>query len=319
MPKLSVIVPMYNIENYIEKCLLSIQNQTFRDYICYVVCDGSKDGSLVIAKKFEADEHFVVLEKENGGLSDARNYGLKYVDSEYVMFIDGDDFLENNCFETCVLQMENKNLDIFIFGYNQYYTETKKKEVIHLGVNDGVYCLKDNKDLLFKTPNAAWNKIYKTSLFKENNIGYPLNSRYEDLGTTAKLLYLAKTIGYQDIPLYNYLIDRPNNISTQIDEKLYHIFDMSKEIIDFYHKEGAFEDYQNELAVLIKRNIISALRKVVTIRDKNFVNSFIDHAFDFEDMYLPKKNIYQIENVKDDKVYLNRLLCKTYYSIKRRK
>ena len=239
MAKIDVVVAIYNIEGYLRRNLDSFVNQSFKDYRILCVNDGSKDNCEEIIKEYVAkDERFILLNKENGGLSDARNYGLKHVTSEYVMFIDGDDYLEENCLEECYKHMKKDKLDMFVFGYNQINLEDNTNEFIPMSIEDGVYNLKDKHELLAYTPNAAWDKCYKTSLFIENDIEYPFGYRHQDLGTTPKLLAKAERVGYLNKPLYNYILDRPNNISTQIDEKIFHIVDMSEEIVKWYEKEN---------------------------------------------------------------------------------
>ena len=320
MAKVSIVVPIYNVYDYLDRNLESLMKQTYKDIEVLCINDGSTDKSQEIIDKYvNLDSRFKAFIKKNGGLSDARNYGLKYVDSEYVMFIDSDDFVEDTMVEECVTAMDDNHLDMFVFAYNQYYTETDTKEFISLGIKDGIYSLRDNKEILAKTPNAAWNKMYRTCIFKDNGIEYPFGYRHQDLGTTAKLMYLSDKIGYKDVALYNYLIDRPNNITRQIDNKIYHIIDMCQEILDYYQDNGIYEDYYNELNYLVEGNLIQSLRKSMKLKDKKFVYKFIDDVFDFMNKYFYKKNSkYSVINDKSDRVYLNRCLCKLYYAYKNR-
>ena len=316
MNTISIIVAIYNVEDYLDKCLKSIKYQTFSNYVCYCVNDGSTDGSESIINRYLDDPRFIILDKSNGGLSDARNYGLKYVDTEYVMFVDGDDYLEKNLLQEAMNRLNDSNADLFVFGYNQAYLSNNKIERIDLNIENGIYSLKEKRELLAFTPNAAWNKIYKTSLFKNNNIEYPFGYRHQDLGTTGKLLLKANKIEYYSEPLYNYIIDRPNNITSQVDNKLYHIIDMCKEIIDYYKKENIFNEYKQELEYLVKANCIQSLRKAMNIKDKKFVYKFIDDIFELFDTYfIDAKHTYYDYFDKHDKVYLSKIKCKLYYLI----
>lgn len=318
MAKVDIVVPIYNVEEYLERNLESLKNQTYQDIRVLCINDGSTDNSQAVIDRFAAsDKRFESYDKVNGGLSDARNYGLKYVNSEYVMFIDSDDFCEPTMVEESLNAIEENHADMVVFGYNQYYTETNQKEEIKLGVERGVYSLKENHSILAYTPNAAWNKLYRTKLFIDNDIHYPFGYRHQDLGTTAKLMYLSNKIVYIDKPLYNYLIDRPNNITRQIDNKIYHIIDMSKEILDYYRTHNVYDDYYDELNYLIERNLIVALRKSVKLKDKKFVFKFIDDVFAFKKEYFNRKNQkYEIKSVKDDVIYMNKILLKIYYIYK---
>ena len=314
MNRISIIVAIYNVENYLRKCLESVKNQTYNDFDVYCVNDGSTDGSEEIIKEYLNDNRFNLLNKNNGGLSDARNYGLKEVNTEYVMFVDGDDYLEKDLLQEAMSIIESSNSDLLVFGYNQVYLTDNKTEKIDLGIKDGIYSLKDKKEILAFTPNAAWNKIYRTSLFKNNNIEYPFGYRHQDLGTTGKLLLKANKVEYLNKPLYNYIIDRPNNITSQVDNKLYHNIDMCKEIVEYYKKENVFEEYKEELEYLVKANCIQSLRKSMNIEDKKFVYKFIDDVFVlFNTYFKDAKHTYYDHFDKHDQVYLSKIKCKLYY------
>lgn len=321
MKKVSVIVAIYNIENYLNKCLESLRLQTFLDYEVLCVNDGSTDNSKMIIEEYcIKDNHFILLDKENGGLSDARNYGLKHCDSEYVMFVDGDDFVEKDFIKDAYEMAQKHSSDIVVFDYNQYYLSTNTKEIIHEPFEEAkAYSLKDNKEILCCISNCAWNKLYKRSLFVENNIEYPKGYIQEDLGTTAKLLYLANKISFISHPLYNYLIDRPNNISQEKNEKIYHTLAMCESIISFYKDNSVFEEYYEELKCLCIKNILWSLRKLPYYTDKKFVNKFIDDAFDFIKKYFEDfpKSKYSLYTYKEDKIYLNKFLLKSYLFYKR--
>ena len=318
MAKVDIVVPIYNVEEYLDKNIKSLINQTYQDIRIICVNDGSTDNSASIIEKYIKEDCRVELySKENGGLSDARNYGLKKVNSEYVMFIDSDDFCEPEMVETALDEAEKTEADMVVFGYNQYYSKTNTKEQISLNVADGVMNLENNPELIAYTPNCAWNKLYKTSLFVENGILYPKGFRYEDLGTTSKLILLSEKIAYINKPLYNYLIDRPNNITQQVDEKLYHVLKMCNEIITFYKERNSFEKYYNELNYLVERNLINALRKVVNLKNKKFVFKFIDDTFKFKnDVFKIKNSKYDVQLENGDSIYLNKLSLKFYYIYK---
>lgn len=321
MALIDIIVPIYNVEKYVEKTLSSLSKQSLSDIRVLCIDDGSSDNSKGVVLSFcEKDSRFSYFHKENGGLSSARNFGLEKVEAPYVMFIDGDDFCEVDMAKACYEELINSDSDIVIFNYYQYYLVDNKQEEIISPIKPGVYSLEKNPEILFLTANAAWNKCYKTSLFKDNNIIYPLGYRHQDFGTTPKLLALAKKVSYLAKPYYNYLIDRPNNITGQIDKKLTHILAMSEEIINWYLAKGLFNKYQKYLAQLIWLNYQSSLRKVVKINDYKFVNKFIDTIFNSYEVHF--KGIKLRTSVdKYDFIYNRRYLCKlyAYYLYLRRK
>lgn len=320
MNDLSVIVAIYNVEEYLDKCLSSLANQrTDKKYEVICVNDGSNDGSRdIILKYVDKYKNFTIMDKINGGLSDARNFGLKYSNSKYISFVDGDDFVSDDYVEKIIENMNDEDLDMFVFSYNQYYLATCNSEKINLKIEDGVYNLSNNKELLAYTPNAAWNKAYKRSLFIDNDIEYPYGYRHQDLGTTPKLLLKSNKVGYMNVALYHYLVDRPNNITTQIDEKIYHIVDMAKNVMDYYKAENEFDNYVNEFEYLVKRNFIQSLRKAMNLKDKKFVYEFIDCVFDVENEYFKNsEHKYDLIEEDGDDVYLSKKKVKSYYIFKR--
>lgn len=135
MIKVSIIVPFYNVENYIEKCLKSLVNQTLKDIEILLVNDGSKDGSEEIAKKFieTYPNKIVYFKKENGGLSDARNYAIPYAKGEYIAFLDSDDYVEPNMYEEMYNKAKEQTLDYvecdFLWEYPDKVLESKGKRI----------------------------------------------------------------------------------------------------------------------------------------------------------------------------------------------
>lgn len=201
----SVIVPIYNVEKYLKQCIESILNQTFYDFELILVEDGSPDSCCKICDNYHLlDSRIVVIHKENGGLSDARNAGLEIAKGEYIVFVDSDDWIEPQYLEILYNKISEYNADIVICGY--YITDENgnieknivtKKEYI-LDSNQALNELVKDK----KIENYAWNKIYKYSLFK--NIRYPVGKIFEDIYTTYKLFLLASKIGVINFSLYNY-------------------------------------------------------------------------------------------------------------------
>ncbi len=322
MDLVSIIVPIYEVEAYLESCLHSIKNQTYSNIEVFCVNDGSKDQSRDIALRFtQEDSRFILLDKENGGLSDARNYALSYVKGKYIFFVDSDDSLEKNAIEIMMETATKYDADLIIGDYNQYWQTTNVKEKItsaHL--ENQMYTLKSNPELLSTIQNCAWNKLYRTSLFTEYSIEYPKGKRYEDLGTTYRILSEAKRIYFVHTPIYNYLIDRPGNITSAADHKLYDIFDMILINIDYFEKKQEYQLYYPYLRELAVNNIVECLRKLPKLQDKKFVNDFITHTFIFLKIHFKdyKKHTYQSIATKADHIYLSEFKLKVYCALKRR-
>ncbi len=321
MAKVTIVVPIYNVEKYLHRNLTSLMNQTYTDIEVLCVNDGCTDHSGDVIAEFVAkDSRFVRLDKKNGGLSDARNHGMKFATGEYIMFIDSDDFVAETMVEACLQRMEKDNLDMVVFDYDQYFDETNTSETIRMPFEDNrIYSLENCSELVAYCNNAAWNKMYRFDLFKKHNIEYPFGYRHQDLGTTFRLLTFCKRIGFIHESLYFYLADRPNNISQMIDKKLYHIVDMCTINIEFYKEKGLFEKHKEELQYLCMINFMVALRKAIRLTDKEFVFTFIDQVFDVMEFHFGslKWKKYSPAESKSDKIYLHRWSTKMYYLVKK--
>ncbi len=321
MPKVSVIVPIYNVEKYLEKCLTTLQNQTFSDIEIFCVNDGTKDNSQDIVDRFAAkDSRFIPLIKENGGLSDARNFALPHVTGDYIAFVDSDDFVEEDMIKALYERAIKDDLDLVICDFYQYYVETGDRECLgNRFSEDKVYRLEETPELLCYVNNCAWNKLYRASLFKDTGIRFEKGLLYEDLPNTTRMLYLADKIGFVNKPLYNYLSDRPNNIMTTSDERVYHILKVEDIYLNFYKEHNVFEKYYEELKYVSVINIMSILRKTPTYKDYKFAEKFVDDCFDFINKYFPDypKGKYPFYSYDSDKVYLNRTKLKWYLRYRR--
>ena len=191
----SVVVPVYNIEQYVGECLTSLVAQDYVDIEIIVVDDGSTDRSGEICDEFaEKDTRIVVYHKENGGLSDARNYGLSKAKGAWVIFVDGDDYVRKRFVSDLYLASKDNDADIVVCGYNDVVPLNKKMS----GVDATCRLLtrQENIDIV------AWNKIYRKKMFR--NIKYPVGEKYEDALTTYKLYSSAKTVVMISKSLYTY-------------------------------------------------------------------------------------------------------------------
>ena len=316
MCKLTVVVAIYNVGEYLDRCLNSLSKQSSGDYVVYCVNDGSSDNSRDVILKYVDNKKFFLFDKENGGASSTRNYGLAKCTSKFISFVDGDDYVSYDYVKTIIEHMESNDDDMLVFAYNHHYLADGSVSPIAFNFDEGIYNLRDKKELLAYTLNAPWNKSYKTSLFKDTKIEYPLRYRHQDLGTTPKLLLKANRIEYLNKSLYTYVVDRPNNVTGVVDKNINHIIVMCDEVVKYYINQGVFEEFKDELNYLVKRNLILFLRKAMRMNDKKFVYSFIDCVFDFENKYFNKSCKYQIVEEKGDDVYLDKFKCKLYYFLK---
>ena len=214
-PLISVIVPVYNVEDYIDECIESIISQTYSKLEIIIVNDGSKDRSREKCEKYVGlDNRIRIIDKSNGGLSSARNAGIKVATGDYLCFIDSDDYIENTMIESLLRVSQMEQADIVCCNYdnvNEKSGTISKHNIRFQGIEK--YNRQEAHELMlaedfFKC--FAWNKLYKKELF--DNIQYPEGLHYEDILTLYKLIKKANTIVFTSEPLYHYRV-RENSIT----------------------------------------------------------------------------------------------------------
>ncbi len=214
---ISVIIPVYKVEKYLEKCIQSVINQTYENLQIILVDDGSPDNCGKICDEYAKKDHRIeVIHKSNGGLSDARNKGLEIAKGEYIGFVDSDDYIEADMYEVLYNLLKQYNADVSICNF---YTVSQGKISIKNadnGINEynRIEILKEI--LLDKNIQSyAWNKLYKKELFDE--IKYPIGKKYEDIGTTFFLLEKCNKVVVTGKSEY-YYINRQDSIVNNVTE-----------------------------------------------------------------------------------------------------
>ena len=207
MPLVSIIVPVYNVDRYIKKCLDSIKSQSYKNIEVIVVDDGSTDMSGNIADEYvKTCSNFCVFHKKNGGLSDARNFGLKKANGEWVAFIDSDDYVEPEFIEKLLHFAIQKDADMSTCSFRPFTDDAsvlKKTPVFNKTEMSGIEAI--NYIMEDKLPIGICFSIFKTDLFKKNKIEFPLGREHEDLISRFMLLYHSKKVAFLNEKLYNYL------------------------------------------------------------------------------------------------------------------
>ena len=219
MPKISVIVPVYNTEKYLDKCINSILEQKNVDYEIIVVNDGSTDNSSEVIKKYLLNngDKIKYFEKQNGGLSDARNYGVNKAIGDYLCFVDSDDYIDSNLFsnlEKYILQ------DVDLIKYkcirvnsNHEILEKVEGPVFETTSGEEAFNMLYSSDVLLE---PAWLYLYKREFYLNNKFSFPVGNYHEDWATTPYIIILAKTVASADVYGYYYVqssnsITRDNN------------------------------------------------------------------------------------------------------------
>ena len=203
MPEISIIVPIYNVEKYLHQSLDSIRNQTFSDWECILVDDGSKDSSPDICDEYaKEDQRFKVIHQSNGGVSKARNTGLENASGKYIAFVDPDDWVEKIYLETFHRLITKYDADIVQCGFSREFTEFSRKKPLtdkekQLSRDEAIYLL------LFPSgiPSLLWSKLYKKEVVKEK---FPIGKTYEDAYTMPSWFLHAKKVVVSPDLTYHY-------------------------------------------------------------------------------------------------------------------
>ena len=255
-PLVSIIIPVYNVNNYLRRCLDSVVGQTYQKLEIILVDDGSTDNSGKICDEYaQIDNRIIVVHKINGGLSDARNVGIDIASGKYIAFIDSDDFVSTKYIQILLEEIMKKNADIAICKYvkgsrDDFVKENNKKRKIKCFKS--VEMLKNWHGKYKHVETVAWNKLYKLSLFKENNISYPQGYYNEDVQTTHLLINKADNIILIDEVLY-YYFQRKDSITGAISEKKIEDNIYSQKVrMSFFSGNNYQDSYERLLIKLLK-------------------------------------------------------------------
>ena len=235
MDKISIVIPCYNIADSIERCINSVKGQSYENFEALFIDDGSTDNTKdVILENIQNDERMKYLYKENGGVSSARNLGIENATGEYICFIDSDDYVEKDFLKGLYDNLIENGSDISICYFNRVYEDK-------ISVNE----VKNGFYHLIRYP-APWNKICRTSLYRDNNIRFPNARLSEDLGSTSKLLMLSDKVSVVEKPLYNY-IQNPTSSMHTYDDRIYEVYAITEDIESFAKSNNLFEKFFDEL------------------------------------------------------------------------
>lgn len=246
-PKISLIIPVYNVEKYIDNTLNSVLAQTFKDYEVIMINNGSTDKSLEILKKYaQKHKNFKLINQHNRGLSNARNAGVKAAKGEYIAFLDSDDFLAPAFLEVLYNSAITNCADISCCNYYLYYDKNCRKVYMPFTAKTGVYSNEVAlKKLILDTTFHffLWNKLFKRSLFIDNNISF-YDMYFEDVAVCPQLFYYANQISFVNKPLYYYRRHKGSVISL-IDAPKTNDFIKSLGIIrNFLEEKKIYEKYK---------------------------------------------------------------------------
>ena len=308
MPKVSVIVPFYNVEKYIEKCLETLVNQTLDDIEIILVNDGSKDKTVDIVKKYKEmySNKIVYLEKENGGLSDARNYAIPYARGEYIAFLDSDDYVETNMYKEMYEIAQKENSDMVECNFIWEYPN---KTRIDIGTT-----YNNKHEMIEKIRVVAWNKLIKREILEKSKVQFPKGYRYEDVEFTYKLIPFLEKVSFCKTPMVHY-VQREGSISNVQNKRNAEIFDVMEHVMDYYKENNLYEEYYQEIEYLYSRYAFcSSFLRIVKIKDKEIRKQLLDMTWNnvYEKFPDWKKNKILNTDKSKKNIYLKTINKITY-------
>ena len=249
----SIIIPVYNNEKFLKKCLESVINQSIENIEIICIDDGSTDNSLKILKKYESqDKRIKIISQMNSGAAIARNKGIDLANGEYILFLDSDDWLELNALEKLLNNVISNDSDLVLFNAVEHKDDGVLKNRIYMDVNSSedynnfTFNYKFNKKFVMNGYLVIWSKFYKTSFLTENNLTFTNHPIFNDIQFHIKSMLLAKKISYCPDILYNYL--RINQPSLQnrvgLTKKSFIILKIMDEIEDYLKENNFYEDLE---------------------------------------------------------------------------
>lgn len=261
MDLITIVIPIYNVEEYLERCIKSVLNQTYKNVEVLLINDGSPDNSDKIMEKFaKKDARIKCFYKENGGLSDARNYAIKKAKGKYICFIDSDDFIDKTYVEKLHNSIKENKSEIAWCNFSKVDDNGKTGSII---INE--------EDLWSFEMASACNKLFLTSLFKKNKIEFPKGIWYEDLATTPRIIFISKKVSWVNEELYNYYYNSSSITKTYSNKSL----DMRKvlEILYEFFFQGKLLEGEKDKEIIeyifLNAGLVDTAFRICSAKDGN--------------------------------------------------
>lgn len=310
-----MIVPVYNTEKYLAKCLDSLVNQSLDDIEIIAIDDGATDKSGEILDRYAElyPSKVVVRHKENGGQASARNMALRLCTGEYIGFLDSDDYVKSDMFQKLYEKAKNCNADYVGCAYTDLL-EQKNTNVVLKEYVGNKPCTTNREMFLGGAKVSPFINFYKRELITDNDIFFPEGMIYEDTGFWAKIVpFIKKPVYVQEALACRVRHDNSTTTITK-PEKVGQIFTVLKDLIDYYQSNKLYEGFYEELEYFCVRILLcSSLERISKVSDKKERNQLLDETFSFlrTNFFSYKKNKY-LKNGKTEKYIIlsNKPLCK---------
>ncbi|MBQ8587540.1 MAG: glycosyltransferase [Oscillospiraceae bacterium] len=307
MPKFSLIVPVYKVEEYLPKCIESVLAQKHQDFELLLIDDGSPDNCGRICDEYAAKypEKILAVHQPNGGAGAARNHGIRLSKGEYILFLDSDDSISEDLLSDLASVIEQNPVDLILYGARVIKDEKETGQLHEDVPTEQVIRVKEHPKLYFGVM-APWNRAYKKTLFTENGIDFATKVWYEDIRVVTKILAVSRTAYRLPKPYYRYIQREGSAMNNKNSGRNVEILYAYDDILSWYEERDLLQPHRAELAFQAVQHILLAATVRVLLIDKKheligrFRSYMEEHFPDFrENPYLPlldsnKQLIYKL-------------------------
>lgn len=313
----SIIIPVYNIKNYLNECVESVINQSYKNIEIIIVDDGSSDGSNKICDFFkQKDNRIKVFHKKNGGLSDARNYGMNRCSGEYICFIDGDDAIPQKYVENLLIPAVNNNADMAITDAIVFESSRRK---IDYGTEPiceiwgSEECMKEML-IANKCGHSAWGKLYKKEIW--NDIKFPEGKLYEDYLTLYRVVAKCNKIIFLSTPMYYYRKRGDSIMNSRVSEKKLSIVEISEDVTKYiceYSEDLITYAVYRQTVILLK-----TMDEIISLGLNNYSKyqeMIMAIMYRNKQKFLEYNKARKIDVIKFKALLINKVLFKIIYKI----
>ncbi|BCN29015.1 glycosyltransferase [Anaeromicropila herbilytica] len=295
MVNVSIIVPVYNTEKYLQRCLDSLVNQTLEELEIILIDDGSIDTSNQIMREYEKEypNRVKVYTKENGGQATARNMGVLKSSGKYIGFVDSDDYVDTSMFESMYQMAEEEKCDMVECHY--HYLCEEGKAIKEYKARGNVRQFKNQKDMFINPQVSPWNKLYRREVLMHSGVDFPDGYIYEDTAFYIKTIPFIKKEKYIDEQFVYYYLRGNSTMNVNKSRRVGDIIPVMENILDFYINNQLYDVYQEELEYFcVKTLLCSSLSRIGRIKDHSIAKELYDNTFSFINERFPnyKHNQY---------------------------
>lgn len=310
MPKVSILVPIYNVEKYLTECLESIVKQTLTDIEIICINDGSTDNSLNIIQNFaKQDTRIKIIDKKNSGYGASMNLGISIATGEYIGIVEPDDFIKPKMYADLYSIAQKENADIVksdFYEFDSKKNQSRKSGKISKSISNQIINAKTEPKILKIMP-SIWSAIYKRDFLIENNINFleTLGASYQDTSFAFKVMSTAEKILFTTKAYLYYRIDNENS-SVKSSKKVYAICDEYAEITKFLNENKKIKEYANDIKLIKEYSAyIWNAKRIAPKHRIEFINRFSQIFNEYYKANEINKNFYKKFKKKDLKLLLN--------------